>query len=185
MSANDPKRTFRFNSKMFRAFTIFCLVFILTNCSYVPYLVLYNNSDEKITVCEINKEQAKCTEIVPKTYEKISLSSSSLDELDSYKIQTATRTFSYNFAFILGNPSEISSQYCDGLIWKRCNIAAQYESSGKIYHVGRDNLFPIKNLLDQPLNFPISPGYKCPLLAESRHAEVTITGKQVGNLKTT
>ena len=124
----------------------------LSGCSYVIDLVVFNNSDLDIEVCNLNYIERDCEIILSKEVAKISLIGSKPAKFWSYSINKKIYEFSFG-----PYPEHASKVYCNGFIQKKCDIAIQYESTGLLYWAGKTSKLPVKIFPDQPKGFPVEP----------------------------
>ena len=144
------------NKMIIRFLAIFFLTNILSGCSFLVSMVLFNNSDSTITVCNLNHTNIACQSIKPDTFEKVLLVSDKQSYAWRYSIDNGGETKKYSF--VLGAyPEHASNVYCKGILQKKCDYAIQYEQNGKLYWAGKDNELPVDIFPEQPMNFPVAP----------------------------
>jgi hypothetical protein len=117
---------------------------------------LYNNTNNKIEVCNLNLKETKCILIDSKSSAKIPLIGDIPKDRWNWSIQREKGINEYWFSF--GRYSEYASnKYCTGTIQKKCDIPLQLEENGLLHWAGKDAKLPINEFPKQPNGFPVKP----------------------------
>lgn len=141
---------------MLRLFAILAATLALSGCSFQVEMVLFNNSDARIQVCNLNYTVPICKIIEPKSSLKILLTGDKLSPSIIYSIKGSGEERTYRFDFE-PYPAQASEIYCQGFPMKRCDIPLQYEPDGLLYWAGKDQTLPVERFPAQPPGFPVSP----------------------------
>ena len=132
------------------------LLAVTQSCSFIVDVVLYNNTNNKIEVCNLNLKETKCILIDSKSSAKISLIGDIPKNEWGWSIQKENEINEYWFSF--GRyPEHASNKYCTGTIQKKCDIPLQLEETGLLYWAGKDAKLPISEFPKQPNGFPVTP----------------------------
>lgn len=132
------------------------LAIVLSGCSFLVDVILFNNSSSSIKVCSLNHSNQRCQIIEPKSSGKLLLVADRQINSWSYSIKTLAKDDIYNFAFE-PYPAQASNIYCQGFFTRKCDIPLQYENGGQIYWVGKNQELPTKSFPNQPPGFPVAP----------------------------
>jgi len=128
----------------------------LQGCSFLVDLAFFNNSSEKIEICNLNLEESTCQSIEPKTLAKVLLVGDQPAESWRFSIARRGEIEIYEFKF-RPYPEHASDVYCKGIFQKRCDIPVQYESNGFLYWGGKSTKLPVSEFPAQPQGFPVEP----------------------------
>ena len=131
------------------------LVFIfqlLQGCSFVVDLAFFNNTSEKVEVCNINKSRPNCFKVNAQSLVKIPLIANTPSDKWQYSINH--KKYSFKFGQY---PEHASNVYCSGFIQKQCDVAVQYQSNELLYWAGKSSELPVKSFGFQPEGFPVKP----------------------------
>lgn len=129
--------------------TILIAIFFVLRMTY-PYfrdndIVLYNNTQSSIRLCEHREHESKCSDIEPKSQEKISIKN--------------IHALSINKDYIFKISREVLSElqrseiYCESK--ERCLYAFQLENGNLIYSLRPSQAFPVTEFAKQPRGFPL------------------------------
>lgn len=129
---------------------------LLSGCTVLVEVALFNNSDSAIEVCNLNLNNKECKTIEPQSVKRILLVADKSVTSLKYSITKSNDTNIYTFNF---KPygTLASDIYCKGFLAKNCDIPIQYENNGLLYWAGQDQEFPAKNIPNQPSGFPVAP----------------------------
>ena len=128
----------------------------LQGCSFLVDLAFFNNSNEKIEICNLNLKETSCQSIEPKTLAKVLLVGDQASESWRFSIAGKGEKRIYEFKFG-PYPEHASDVYCEGILQKRCDIPVQYESNGLLYWGGKSTKLPVSEFPNQPQGFPVEP----------------------------
>lgn len=142
---------------MLRLIAVLAATLALSGCSFLVDLILFNNSDARIQVCNLNQTVPTCEIIEPKSSRKILLTGDKPAPSITYSIKGSGEERTYRFVFE-PYPAQASEIYCQGFFMKRCDIPLQYEPDGLLYWAGKDQVLPVERFPAQPPGFPVSPG---------------------------
>lgn len=108
-------------------------------------LVLYNNTQSTIQLCELREHESTCSELPPHSDKKVSIKHARIFTINKdYFFKLNRETLSEL------QPSEI---YCEKQV--RCLYALQLESDNLIYGLTRGQTFPATEFTKQPDGFPL------------------------------
>ena len=147
---------------MIKLLTVLIISTTLPGCSFLVEMILFNNSNSSIKVCNLNHTNQNCQTIEPQSSNKILLVADRKTNAWNYSITTSSKESKeskesiYSFAFE-PYPAQASNIYCRGFFMKSCDIPLQYESDGLLYWAGKNQELPIKNFPNQPPGFPVAP----------------------------
>jgi hypothetical protein len=141
---------------MIRLTTIFIATLSLSGCSFLVEVILFNNSDSSIEICNLNHTNQRCQIIEPKSSNKVLLVADKKANAWSYGITKLNETKVYSFAFE-PYPAQASNIYCQGFFMKKCDIPLQYEPNGFLYWAGKNQELPTIIFPNQPPGFPVAP----------------------------
>ncbi|GAA5215730.1 hypothetical protein ACFSJ3_10830 [Corallincola platygyrae] len=142
---------------MIRLCVLSVSLLFLQGCSFLVEIALFNNSDERIEICNLNMQERLCQQIDAQTMSKVVLMGDKPSEQHRFSIESKGRIGIYEFVFDEPYPTHASDVYCEGLIQKQCDIPLQFEVSGELYWAGKKARLPVDKLPPQPKGFPISP----------------------------
>ena len=128
----------------------------LQGCSFLVDLAFFNNSSEKIEICNLNLNEVSCLNVEPKTLTKVLLVGDKPAASWRFSITKGGERKVYEFKFG-PYPEHASDVYCEGTFQKRCDIPVQYESNGFLYWGGKSAKLPVSEFPDQPQGFPVEP----------------------------
>jgi hypothetical protein len=142
--------------KTIKLIIILLLLFSAQSCSFIVDVVLYNNSNSKIKVCNLNLKETKCVLVSAKSMVNIPLIGDIQKNEWGWIIQKESEVHEYWFSFEV-HPEHSSNKYCTGVIQKKCDIPLQLEEDGSLYWAGKDTELPTREFPKQPHGFPINP----------------------------
>ena len=128
----------------------------LSGCSSLAEVILFNNSNSRFKVCNLNHTNQNCKTIEPKSSNKVLLVADRKINAWRYSIATPSKESIYSFVFE-PYPAQASNIYCQGFFMKRCDIPLQYERDGFLYWVGKNQELPTESFANQPPGFPVAP----------------------------
>lgn len=141
---------------MIRVFLLICTSILLQGCSFLVDLAFYNNTGSRIEVCNLNLEESNCQQINGGALAKVLLVGDKPARSWRFSIEASGEVGIYEFEFG-AYPTHASDVYCEGLVWKRCDIPVQYEANGLLYWAGKKKEFPVLQFPKQPGGFPVEP----------------------------
>lgn len=130
---------------------LICLMF--GGCSFVVELIVFNNTDASIEICNIYNSDRPCVEIASRDVGTVPMINDKKSDSWAYMIDKKIYRFEFGTY-----PEHASEVYCKGIIQKRCAIPLQFESSGLLYWAGKTSKLPVSNHVNQPRGFPVEPG---------------------------
>ncbi|BFM12667.1 hypothetical protein R50072_28200 [Simiduia litorea] len=133
--------------------SLIILSLTLSGCSFVVDIMLFNNTDSSIEVCNINNSEHPCVPIA--SHEMGSVAMINSVKTDSWIYRINGKVYGFSFGTY---PEHASEVYCKGFIQKRCAIPLQLEPSGLLYWAGKNSKLPVSNFVNQPKGFPVGPG---------------------------
>lgn len=139
-----------------RIFATSVATLTLSGCSFLVEIILYNNSDSRIEVCNLSHTNQRCQIIEPRSFNRILLVADRKIDSWEYSISQTGKTRIYNFAFE-PYPAQASDIYCEGFLIEQCDIPLQYESDSLLYWAGNSQELPVVSFPDQPPGFPVAP----------------------------
>ncbi|MDU9414899.1 hypothetical protein [Pseudomonas sp. zfem005] len=141
---------------MLRLLAVLAATLALSGCSFLVEMIVFNNSDARIQVCNLNYIVTICEIIEPKSSLKILLTGDKPAPSITYSIKGSGEERTYRFVFE-PYPAQASEIYCQEFLMKRCDIPLQYEPDGLLYWAGKDQVLPVERFPAQPPGFPVSP----------------------------
>lgn len=141
---------------MIKLLTTLIIAATLSGCSFLAEVILFNNSNSRIEVCNLNHANQNCQTIEPKSSNKVLLVADRKVNTWRYSIATPNIEGIYSFVFE-PYPAQASNIYCQGFFMKKCDIPLQYESDGLLYWAGKNQELPTKSFANQPPGFPVAP----------------------------
>jgi hypothetical protein len=139
-----------------RNILLFFVALSLQGCSLLVDLAFFNNSSEKIEICNLNQREPSCQSIEAKTMSKVLLVGDRPAEAWRFSIDRRGEKAIYEFKFG-PYPEHASEVYCEGVFQKRCEIPVQYESNGFLYWSGKSTKLPVSEFPNQPQGLPVEP----------------------------
>ncbi|WKE64027.1 hypothetical protein PVT67_09975 [Gallaecimonas kandeliae] len=137
--------------------TFLCL--LLSSCSVIGTIELFNNTDTILEACNINKTSPTCYKIAARASVNIPLSQDSSSPIWQLSVSVnGAEPNIYSFSFTYEKYKVLASHaYCGSFMSEACSIPLQYEASKLIYWVGRDEKMPIQHFPEQLEGFPVAP----------------------------
>ncbi len=139
-----------------RVLLILTISGLLQGCSFLVDLAFFNNSNDRIEVCNLNLKAPQCQSIESKSMSKVLLVADMPSNAWRFSISRSSGKGIYDFSFG-PYPEHASEVYCVGFIQKRCDIPVQYEEDGLIYWGGKEVRLPVEKFPNQPKGFPVGP----------------------------
>ena len=141
---------------------ILCRVFVLlislniSSCSYTPSIMLFNNSDGPIELCNLAHDRTECATVRAGFAGPVWFLRGGKYFDSRFTVAKDGETNLYETS--LKSPYDlVSKSFCRNLIIEECFIALQLQNDGLIFWAGRDSFPPIKDFPDQPDGFPARP----------------------------
>lgn len=129
---------------------------MLQGCSYFNSIAFFNNTEQRLEICNLNYQTPICYISTPKSLIKITLAGDISTDAWSFSIRKKKKVFYYKFNFS-SYTQYASTLYCSKILGHKCDIAMQYEEDSYLYWGGRSEPLPITHLPEQPIGFPIIP----------------------------
>ncbi len=124
---------------------------ILESCTFPEYVQIFNNTEETVDITFILSDQEKLFTIASNqmlTYELRAL-------LDDNVVKVGLNEKSLKYG--LKKPHKEFWSYEGFGPFSKITFKFQLEEDGKLYILPRDSDYPLKNLLDQPSDYPLVP----------------------------
>ncbi|MEZ8197007.1 MULTISPECIES: hypothetical protein [Vibrio] len=129
----------------------------LQGCSYAIEMAFYNNTDNEITICNLNLKKPTCQTVAAQSLINVTLVGDIYSPQLNFNIGALNqeRMYSFNVEY----PEQASEVYCKThfITAKVCDIPVQYEPSGNLYWAGEKFELPVSDFPDQPSGFPVVP----------------------------
>lgn len=131
-----------------KLFILIASAMVLASCSIAMQFSIYNNSPEDIDFCRIGKKEEQCISIKPGMHKRFQV----INPPSKYLVRRAGQSYVINFEHIPPQ-NAYSKVYCS--FWRGCSYPVQYQSTGEIYLLGKEQEFPVTEFVKQPQGFPL------------------------------